>query len=99
MSKGPEFATRVYSQPGCMPCLAVIRALTRLGVPHTVVDVTQDSTALDTVRGYGFTSTPVVEVRRAETGAVVAAWYGVRDDAMRQIKNNTISSLQDMRVK
>lgn len=99
MSDVPEFVTRVYSQPGCMPCRAVIRSLTRLGVPHTVVDVAQDSTALETVRGYGFTSTPVVEVRSAETGVVVAAWYGVRDDAMRQIKNNTISSLQDMRIK
>lgn len=70
----------VYSQPGCMPCMATARKLDTLGVSYTYVDVTVDDVAAAHLKAEGWQGTPVVEVTRA--GEVVAAWQGLRLDAL-----------------
>lgn len=52
----------VYSKPACPQCDFTKKHLDTLGVPHTVVDVTTDYTALDRVRAMGYSSLPVVVV-------------------------------------
>lgn len=86
----------VYSQPGCFPCRAVMRALTKLGIDYSTVDVSTDDDALATVQRWGFTSTPVVAVSN-DAGVVIAAWSGVRDDHMKALAGGTLSSDYDMR--
>ena len=70
----------VYSQPGCTHCRVVIRKLDKLGVEYTVTDITADDEAAAHLRDKGWRSTPVVEV--SQDGLVIAAWDGVRPDAL-----------------
>lgn len=70
----------VYSQPGCMPCKATMRKLDKLGVEYTHTDVTTDDAAAAHLAAEGWTGTPVVEVAR--DGEIVAAWSGLRPDAL-----------------
>lgn len=70
----------VYSQPGCMPCKATMRKLDTLGVEYTHVDVTESTEAAEHLKAGGWTGTPVVEVTR--DAEVVAAWSGLRPDAL-----------------
>lgn len=67
----------LYTQPGCMPCMATKRALTNRGVPHDVVDVRQDEEAAELLRSRGFPGTPVVI---ATVNGREYAWHGHRDD-------------------
>ena len=60
----------VYTQPGCQPCKATVRMLTRLGVPFEVLDVRADKAAGEYARSLGFLETPVV----------VASWGGAFSD-------------------
>lgn len=50
----------VYSKPACVQCTATYRALDRLGVDYEIVDISQDTGALDHVRGLGYMQVPVV---------------------------------------
>lgn len=50
----------VYSKPACPQCDATKRHLTTKGVPHQVIDVSQDASAMATVRGLGYSTVPVV---------------------------------------
>lgn len=80
----------VYSQPGCMPCKATIRKLNNLGIGYTVTDITADDEAAAHLKAEGWQGTPVVEVTRG--GEVVAAWHGLRPDAL----NALMSPAADM---
>jgi len=55
-------ATTVYSKPDCVQCNATYRALDKKGVHYTVVDLTQDPTALNYVRQLGHQQAPVVVI-------------------------------------
>ena len=44
----------VYSKPACVQCTATYRALDRLGVDYDIVDISQDTEALDRVRSLGY---------------------------------------------
>ena len=50
----------VYSKPACVQCNATYRALDKAGVPYEVVDMSQNPSALDTIRSLGFMQAPVV---------------------------------------
>jgi len=52
----------VYSKPNCVQCNATYRELTKLGVEHTVVDVSQDKEAYEKIIALGYKSVPVVIV-------------------------------------
>lgn len=64
----------VYTKPGCGPCKATIRHMTRHGIPHTVVDITKDKLAEATILGLGYVSAPVVVFDE------YTHWSGFRDD-------------------
>ena len=50
----------VYSQPGCQPCKATIRMLSRLQIDYVVIDITTNIKAYDYIVALGFKQTPVV---------------------------------------
>lgn len=63
----------VYSKPSCVQCVATYRALDRQGINYQVIDLTEDSQALDTVRGLGYQQVPVVVAGNDH-------WSGFRPD-------------------
>ncbi|RUM18088.1 glutaredoxin-like protein NrdH [Rhizobium vallis] len=63
----------VYSKPACVQCTATYRALDRLGVDYDIVDISQDSEALDRVRSLGYMQAPVVIAGERH-------WAGFRPD-------------------
>ena len=71
--------TTVYSQDSCPGCRGTERHLERLGVPFTVVNVTQDAAAGEFVRSLGARSTPVVVL---ESGVW---WDGHRPDRLDEL--------------
>lgn len=65
----------VYSKPACVQCDATKRRLTKLDIPYTVVDVTEDPAALAKITGWGYQQVPVVE-----HGGI--HWAGYRPDLL-----------------
>lgn len=63
----------VYSKPDCVQCSATTRALDRLGVDYSVIDVSEDADALALVQGYGYRQVPVVVAGEQR-------WAGFRPD-------------------
>lgn len=63
----------VYSKPSCVQCVATYRALDRQGINYQIIDLTEDSHALDTVRGLGYQQVPVVVAGNDH-------WSGFRPD-------------------
>jgi glutaredoxin-like protein NrdH len=63
----------VYTKPGCPQCRATVRALQRAGLPHRLVDLTEDPDARDYVLALGYLSAPVVVAGSAH-------WSGFRPD-------------------
>lgn len=59
-------AVVVYTQPACQPCKMTKKKLDRSGIDYTEVDVSTDPTALDFVKGLGYSSAPVVYVSTIE---------------------------------
>jgi glutaredoxin-like protein NrdH len=53
-------AITVFSKPACVQCDATYRQLNKLGLDYTIVDITQDSDALASVRALGYQQAPVV---------------------------------------
>jgi len=50
----------VYSKPACVQCSATTRALDKMGVDYTVVDISEDAEAFARVQGMGYRQVPVV---------------------------------------
>ena len=73
----------VYSKPRCHQCAATERKLDALAIDHVAVDVTEDTAALDYIRGLGYQQAPVVVVRDS-TGAVIDHWSGFRPDRIKK---------------
>jgi glutaredoxin-like protein NrdH len=70
----------VYGRRGCPGCDATYRALRKLGVPFTGIDIDVINGAADRVRGLGYISLPVVVVE--STGV---HWAGFRPDRLRTL--------------
>lgn len=68
----------VYSSPGCFPCRGTKRALTRLEIPFTDIDVADEPAAAEKVKALGYQATPVVVVEYAD--GRVDHWSGHRPD-------------------
>ncbi len=66
----------VYSKPNCVQCDATYRALAKLGLEYTVVDITTDPEALQTVKALGYQQAPVVFADGDH-------WSGFRPDRIR----------------
>ena len=69
----------VYTTPGCGQCTATSHALDAKGIQYSVVDVTENTDALDYVKQLGYTSAPVVVVDDQEH------WAGFRIDLIDQL--------------
>lgn len=79
MSKeGTLMTITVYTKPNCPQCEATKRQLTRQGLDFNVIDLTQDPTALDTLRAAGFMQAPVVMTDND-------SWAGYRPDKIRAL--------------
>ena len=63
----------VYSKPACVQCDATYRALDKKGIDYTIVDISQDTEALEMVRGLGYMQAPVVIAGDSH-------WSGFRPD-------------------
>ena len=68
----------LYSKPRCMQCDATKRAFAKQGLSYVEVDLTQDPSALDDVKGLGFAQAPVVV-------AGDDAWSGFRPDKIKGV--------------
>jgi len=68
-------AITLYSKPkGCVQCDATKRKFKKEGIEYTDVDVTQDATALEFIKGLGYSQAPVVYVSKADGS--IAHWSG-----------------------
>lgn len=74
----------VYSKPKCTACDATKRLLTKLEIPHIVVDVTEDPEALAYPKSLGYLGAPVVV---AETSSGIQRWSDFRDARIRGLAN------------
>jgi len=50
----------VFSKPACVQCDATYRALNKHGLDYTVVDISIDAEALESVKALGYQQAPVV---------------------------------------
>lgn len=50
----------VFSKPACVQCDATYRALNKHGLEFTVVDISTDAQALESVKALGYQQAPVV---------------------------------------
>ncbi len=76
----------VYSKPQCVQCDATYRALTKKGIEYTVVDLTQDPTAMEMVRELGHMQAPVVVAGDEH-------WSGFRPDNIARLAATVAASV------
>lgn len=53
-------AITVYTKPSCVQCTATYRALDSKGIEYNVLDLSEDESALETVKELGYLQAPVV---------------------------------------
>lgn len=82
-SDGKTMTVTVYSKPGCVQCMYTIKELDKQGVPHSVIDVTKDARAKETLEVNGFSMMPVVKVDIDESNCKV--WSGLHIDKVRAL--------------
>lgn len=63
----------VYSKPACVQCTATTRALDARGLSYDVIDLTEDSQAMERVMALGYRQAPVVIAGESH-------WAGFRPD-------------------
>lgn len=68
----------LYSKPSCVQCEATKRSFVKQGIAFVEIDLTQDPTALEHVKGLGFKQAPVVV-------AGEDAWCGFRPDKIKGV--------------
>lgn len=77
MSVRPMVA--VYGRGGCVQCVATLRQLSKLGIPHHTLDVDADPDTAEVVRSLGYRALPVVVVDEC------THWSGFRPDRISQL--------------
>ncbi|ADZ43643.1 TPA: glutaredoxin-like protein NrdH [Yersinia enterocolitica] len=50
----------IYSKPDCVQCNATYRAFDKQGITYQVIDLTEDSQALNHVKSLGYQQVPVI---------------------------------------
>ncbi|WP_350258282.1 glutaredoxin-like protein NrdH [Scrofimicrobium sp. R131] len=73
----------VYSKPRCVQCDATYRALDKLGIKYSTVDVTQDADSLQYILGLGYQQAPVVVVGESH-------WSGFRPDRIKALAEELV---------
>lgn len=74
----------VFSKPACVQCDATYRALDKAGLEYTVVDITEDAEALDSVKALGYQQAPVVFADGDH-------WSGYRPDKVKALARQATS--------
>ena len=82
----------VLSRPGCQPCRATYRDLTRRGLPYEAVDVDQTPEAVEMAMALGHSALPVVIVN-GSTG-VEESWSGYAPSRIEALEGR-LSSWRD----
>lgn len=77
-----EVSVNVYSQPGCMPCMATKRWLDKHCIAYNDMDAREHVAYLKDELGYS--STPVVTV--AEDGVIKSHWSGHRPEKLHALE-------------
>lgn len=67
--------TIVYSRPQCVQCDATVRYLESKGKAYQKIDVMQDDSALEKIKGLGYLQAPVVVTAEQH-------WSGFRPDLL-----------------
>lgn len=70
----------VFSKPSCVQCNATYRKLDDEGVEYTVIDMTEDGTALEKAKSLGYAQAPVVI-----DDATGSHWSGFRPDLIERL--------------
>ncbi|SNR65665.1 glutaredoxin-like protein NrdH [Paracoccus sediminis] len=68
----------VYSKPACVQCTATTRALDARGLSYDIIDLTEDSQAMERVMALGYRQAPVVIAGESH-------WAGFRPDMIGQL--------------
>jgi glutaredoxin-like protein NrdH len=68
----------VYSKPACVQCTATTRALDARGLAYEVIDLSEDSAALQKVQNMGYRQAPVVVAGESH-------WAGFRPDMIARL--------------
>lgn len=68
----------IYTKPSCVQCNATYRALDAKGIDYKVVDLSEDTAALELVKSLGYLQAPVVITDEAH-------WAGFRPDLIDQL--------------
>lgn len=63
----------IYSKSDCVQCNATYRALDKQGIAYQVIDLTEDSQALNHVKSLGYQQVPVIVAGEEH-------WSGFRPD-------------------
>ncbi|MBC9944721.1 glutaredoxin-like protein NrdH [Leucobacter sp. cx-328] len=71
-------AITVYTKPSCVQCTATYRALDSKGIEYDVLDLSEDETALQTVKELGYLQAPVVVTDEGH-------WSGFRPDKIAEL--------------
>ena len=67
----------VYSKPSCVQCTATYRKLDDNGMEYTLVDVSEDESALARIKDLGYLQAPVVVAPNGH-------WSGYRPDKIEE---------------
>lgn len=68
----------VYSKPACGQCTATYRALDKAGVNYSVVDLSEEPAALETIKALGYLQAPVIVAGEDH-------WSGFRPDKIKAL--------------
>lgn len=71
-------AITVYTKPSCVQCTATYRALDSQGLEYNILDLSEDASALETVKGLGYLQAPVVVTDDEH-------WSGFRPDKIAEL--------------
>lgn len=84
----PPGAVTVYTRPGCVACTMTMRTLNRLGVPYTLIDISNHPDLIEHFTARGLRSLPVV----ATDNDVFA---GFQPDRLRQLRPHPTHPVAD----
>ena len=71
-------AITVYTKPSCVQCTATYRALDSKGIEYNILDLSEDATALQTVKEPAYLQAPVVVTEDEH-------WSGFRPDKISEL--------------
>ncbi|WP_156252728.1 glutaredoxin-like protein NrdH [Pseudactinotalea terrae] len=75
----------VFSKPACVQCDATYRALNKHGLEYTIVDISTDAEALESVKALGYQQAPVVFADGDH-------WSGFRPDRIKALVQSAQSA-------